>query len=383
MSRLDEIFSDALQHEATTPSGEQLAAVAEVTIHRARRHRRARAAVEVVAALVIVAAGFVVGSMVLGSDATPPAGTPGPSAPWPEPITEADSRMPQAPSMTGLDWDHVDASWDVEFASYVNLADGRPGYTVAAYLTPPGGQRLLAYSDGAFDMANPVLLGWDSIRREALVLNLETNELAVVNLRTGVSVAIDNAALGDIRGGWPLGKASDGKSYFVLAAPAVTGGVADTIFRFDGGAAVPVFSVSGLRTSPVWNDTVAMSTGQGLEIRDVKRHASTIIAGTKNCSFVAWTVKGTFMAQCVTSDDKTNTVEVDPGTGKTTPAADIDPFSVQWSAIDRTRLLTGASLAYTNATPPQVDNGGGATVDLGAGFTSTPDTYSVLFGTRS
>ena len=85
MSRLDEMFSDALQREATTPSGEQLAAVADVTVHRARRHRRVRATVEVLAALVVVGAGFVVGAIVMGGNATPPVSPPAPPAQTPRP----------------------------------------------------------------------------------------------------------------------------------------------------------------------------------------------------------------------------------------------------------------------------------------------------------
>ena len=88
MTRLDEMFTEALQRQATTPSDERLTAVAEVTVHRARRHRRARAAVEVVGTLVVVGVGLFVGSTLLGGNATPPAATTVPT-PAPNPIVDA------------------------------------------------------------------------------------------------------------------------------------------------------------------------------------------------------------------------------------------------------------------------------------------------------
>ena len=57
----------------------------------------------------------------------------------------------------------MDASWDVEFASFVNVYPETTGSTVAIYLTPPDGERLARLRDPrVFPSANPMLLAFGS-----------------------------------------------------------------------------------------------------------------------------------------------------------------------------------------------------------------------------
>jgi len=376
MTRLDEMFTDALQRQATTPSDERLAAVAEVTVHRARRHRRARAALEVVGTLVVVGVGLFVGSTLLGGNATQPAVTPAPSLGG----VHVDVRMPQAPAMTEDDWARMDASWDVELASFVNVEAS--GYTVAAYLIPPDGQRLVAYANSEFQVANPVLLAWDSDTREALILDDETYDLWVLDLRTGLYSNMNQSALGDIVAGGPAGKSTDGKSYFVLAARDAKNVPNEQLYRFEGGAARPVPHADGSSASSLWENMVVQRVNDQFEVLNVQTGDTVSLSVGADCVFVAWTTRGTGKITCGTSaDDDLTTVEFDPVTGTSTPTAVIDYFSDPWSAIDGTRLLAGSPSTADRALP-RLDNGDGVVIDLGADFTSTPDTYTVIFGTR-
>lgn len=399
MSSLDEMFNDALQREATTPSDERLAAIAEVTIHRARRHRRARAAVEILATGVVVGAGFVVGAMIMGGDATTPVTTPTPppSVPTPAPIVDvkADARMPQAPPMTDDDWSQVATSWDAELANFKNVYPVTTGSTVGIYFTPPGGERKLAYSSDAFPIENPKLLAFDPSTNTALVYAPGPATLNTLNVNGGSLAEIQWDIPQTPYDARPLGRASDGSSLFLLETVATNGEITSTIYREDGDSFVAIHA-GQFDASPVWEDWIVVYENDVLNVVDAmgieSTHELTQLAG---CSFDVWNGDSTFTATCPTSQDRTgNIYAVNPENGATDliwADADLDSLTTDLSPLTAFNWID-ANRRSTNiqpfggqyyAVPPDVYGPGDEVADLSADFVNIPDQYTMIFGTRN
>jgi hypothetical protein len=383
VNSLDELFGEALDRKAVPTTQERRSAVAEVTVRSARRRRRLRAGGQAFAVVAVIGLAAAAGVLVLGSrDAGPtnPAPTTGTTK---APIEElkADPRMPAAPQMTADDWASQDGAWDAEFASVQNTAGAGSSTAVALYLTAPGGTRELAFATPSFPMRAPVMLAFDSTTRGLLVFDRDTKTLASVDVMTGDQTPINWQLNGTLSDAWPLGRAlGGGDGYFVLETADSDGNLADSVFDLKNGVGTGV-ELPGWSPSPVWVMDVVTHTDAGLALGVVFADDLTTFDGTTGCTFRNWNTDGTFDVVCdVTNDSDGSVINVSPGTGDVTPAADADAPVV--NAIDRTRTWTGAGTSGVKLTPPTVDNGDGTTVDLGDGFVSTPDSYSVIFGVR-
>jgi len=398
VNSLDELFGEALDHAAMPTTQERRAAVAEVTVHGARRKRRMRAMSEAIGTLAV--AGVAVAGVALAvanNDAGPanpqPSLSPDQPAPSPSPVVTAfsaeDASMPLEPPMTADDWASLDSSWDVEFAAMTNPGD-EGGSSAQLYLTPPGGERKFAYGYPRFDLTAPILLAYQPGKFQALVYDGDTKTLNSVDFATGAVTQIANMLGTPIERAWPLGRAQDGSAVFAMETTDAEGRAEITVYVYSEDSAQGV-SGGWSAVGPVWgNRFVAKRDGTTYAV-DVTGRTSTheFTAVPQDCDFTAWTLAGTFVVECGATDTEAGTLlAIDPATGAQEdlgPArfAPDDPVAAVMAehAIDSTRWWQGDGTSGRKIFPPAVYAGEELAI-LSTGFIAPPDSYAVIFGIR-
>jgi hypothetical protein len=406
VNSLDELFGEALDRAATPTTQERRAAVAEVTVHGARRRRRVRAVGQAAGTLVVAAVVVGAGALLLNRTDAPPAnGTPTPTQPAPSasatqaPIvtTEADPRMPQAPAMTREDWADAGVLWDAELASFRNISPVTTGSTLAIYLTPPDGTRKLAYATANYPDAYPALVAFDPATHLALVFNSGPRTISAVNLGTGAISDFQIAHEDTLVAARSLGRLLDGTDVFFLETVSTGGEYTQTVYRLDGDTPVPQHTAQLIGISRVWGNTVITQEADAMVLLDISSDGSyRRFPALVGCSFQVWNQDGSFVVNCPGDQDATGDYySVDPATGaKTLLWADqsYESFDVEdpefttiadRSWIDTTRSYEASDLGLGAVQlPPTVYDTRGDTVDLGADFASIPESYAVIFGVR-
>lgn len=406
MTSLTQMFDDETRPRAASDAA-AIDRVANLTVSGAKRRRAVRVGAQTLAAVVVAGVVVAGGSMLLGrGDATPPAvsETPSPTpsasphATPPGEITVADSRLPQALPMTDADWDRLDASWDIEFAAFINVGPDASGSTAAAYVTEPGGERLLAYASATLDVAAPILLGWHPASAVVTLFDRDANMTVVLDLRTGVATATESPSGLQLHGAHPLGMGPDGRAYFAAELAEANGEVTFTAFVQEETHAQGVLGEGVWEMSPLWEGLSVYRGEDGLGVADLPGGTvGEAIEGTETCQFRSWTLEGAFTAQCGTTNDTEGAViEFDPATGAATeliPVQDLEaatgedgpaPIDTtpEFTAIDSTRRLVGPGAWGYSLRPPSVIEAGGEVRDLAEAFANIPDSYAAVFGWR-
>jgi len=401
MNPLDEMFGEALERQALDTTATQRAAVADVTVQGARRHRRARAGVQAVVAVAVVGFAAVIGSLALGQGEVAPAEpTPTLTQPQPDVTTEPnldyasviDERFAQAPQMDANDWANVTLGWDAEIASFIGGGKEGFGSVVAIYLTPPGGSRMLAYATANTDMVSPILLAFDASTRSVMLIDQPASGgVSTLNLETGligeVALFLDEPTSTFV----PLGKLSNGDSLFVVSTVDSNSEYTWHVFRTFNNTAVPVIE-GRFSLSTVWNDRFVVIQDGEFTFVDADGTPPPSIDGADGCDFASWNTDGSFVAICGASQTHTGTyVQVDPDTGEVATLwedAEWETGSAMPESLTEDHALDGVrswrselanSLPYA---PPVLYSDGVQVADLADGFGEPPAGYGVIFGAR-
>ena len=396
MNTLTQMFQDETQPRSLTDA-EVLYRIADGTVTRAKRRRAVRVGTQSFVTLLVVGVAAVIGANLLThSDAAPPAAStsPVPTAPVILPASDPDSRLPQAPPMTDADWGQVATSWDVEFASFLNIYPQTTGSTVAMYLTPPDGERKLAYSAETFPDEYPSLLGFEPDTKSALIYSPGKRTFLSLDFETGVMTDVALRVGGTVRGAAPLGRASDGISMFYVETVATDGEITSWIYRLEEGSAIQV-RAGQFDVSPVWGEQLVVYEGGVLSVMDAAGVASSHeLPALYGCQFQVWNADGTFTVICPTSQDRTGdyySVNTDTGAMEVLWAdADLESLTTdlgpltEFNWIDSVRRTTPwwSGPGIPSSVPPVVHGPDDAVADLSEGFLNTPDTYQVVFGAR-
>ena len=402
MNTLDELFGEALDREALSTTHERRAAVAEVTIHGARRQRGVRGTVRVLGLAAVVGVAAFVGSLVFAhGDVAPTHPTSTPTQPAPNVTTEpdldyasvTDDRFPQAPQMTADDWDAVTLAWDAELVSFVGGGKDVYGSVTAIYLTPPGGTRMLAWATNTVDLGFPTLLSFDATTR-SVMLNDTANSDAVrtLNLVTGVLGEAPLNLAEPISGYVPLGKISNGDSIFLVNTVSSKAEYTQHVFRTFDNTAVPVIE-GQFALSTLWNDRFVVIQDGEFTFMDGDGTPPPSIAGADGCDFATWNTDGTFIVSCGATPARTGTyLEVDPESGEVStlwedtewdPASALPESLTHDHALDRVRSWRSALANSLPLEPPVILADGVEVADLTEGFGEVPKSYGIVFGIQN
>lgn len=332
---------------------------------------------------------------------------------------EADS-----PPMTAEAWLQVDSSWDVlEVAA---PGDGGPNTrgVYAVYLTPPGGERRLAFARAGLPDSTPRALAWDPGALVMLLANA-ANEFRVTDMQTGAYATLASPVEGDSIGQViPLGRASDGRNYIAIYQGEEYDHVQVVAWDATGWRGAVDLGNGGV--SPLQGDIAVLNQGGVLRTYNVVTgQQGPVIGGLDGCWFYGWATATEFSAECVTAPGNAELLGASiEGTampqdlgpsgrsmdlGRDTPGqlagtplvfqrngegvevlvltdeglhlVAAVPFGsapdVVTLAADSRWLLIGAS-----AFPSVVDTRRGTLEDLGEGFGSVPGTIAFLAGNR-
>jgi len=384
MTTLEELFADGLARQSDAVAEPDFAALEGAVLGGARRRRRIRIAGQLAVTCVATAIAVGVASvLVRNTDAPPPAATPTPSSALPTPAARprasADPLMPQAAAITEAQWRQVDASWDIELATLKNADPSTESITL--YLTPPGGDRLVAYADVQFPVADVSLLGFDAGERSLYLFGGQERQLLTLNLTTGSLSATDFQIDGEtLLGAFTLGQTPEGKGVIVLNYFNEAAGTETYhVFVIEGDHAAENFAGPGVPVAMLSGD-VLTGSDSGYAIHPLDGSAITTVPA-RDCSFISWSTDGTITAWCGPPDGSTGqTIEIDPTTGEQREVA-ASPDT--WTPIDSSRAWRSFRDHSVVQGPPLLDNGDGTITDLSDGFLRVPDGYSVIFGVRS
>ncbi|MGC4175247.1 hypothetical protein [Demequina sp.] len=402
MNSLDRLFGEALDRAAMPTTQERRGAVAEVTVHGARRRRRVRAAAQVGGALALAAVLVLAAGLFLNrADAPPANATPTPPQPTPSAIasappdvaTELDPRLAPARAMTGEDWNNLSLTWDAEMASFIGGGKDVYGSVLAIYLTPPGGSRILAYSNSTSFTEAPSLLGFDAETRSAIVGGLSpTGGVSALNLLTGDITDMPLGLEEPVSGSAALGKLSNGDSLFAVGTVGSNNSYEVHVFRTFNNTAIPVTS-GEFDVSPVWGDRLVVTTDDAFTFLDADAEPPAEIPAPEDCAFFAWHTDGTFVAMCgFSTGEITQYQQVDPEAGTSTVLweraedGSEDPLPASLDeprAVDQVRAWVGLGIGIAPALPiepPQVYENGVQVADLADGFSEQPKSYGIIFG---
>ena len=253
-----------------------------------------------IAALVGLAVGVVMWPQAQASE-TAPSPTAS-SAPSVAAALPPDSRYPQAPELNATSWKQVDASWDLEVVAYAGGGSiTHPEGSLAAYLSPPGGERHLAFYREGVDPPDLTALGWDPKSMLLLLGSKMTRTFAVADLHSGALTPLDPPGLNpeaikEIQG---LGRGSDGRIYVTMVAKDPGGGTTLhlTSWAADGWAPVTHTDFDGM--SRLSGDTSVAITEDGVVSLDVVSGIeSDRFANASECEFVTWSTAADFVVGC-------------------------------------------------------------------------------------
>lgn len=396
MNSLDELFSEALDRAAMPATQERRGAVAEVTVHGARRKRRARAIGQAVGTLAVAGIAITAAALLLGGNDAPPASQPSPSAILTAPPDAAkalDPRLAPAPAMTGEDWSNLSLTWDAELVSFIGGGKDGYGSVLAIYLTPPGGSRLLAYSNSTTFIQAPTLLGFDAQTRSAIVGGLSpSGGVSALNLLTGAVTDMPLDLADPVSGVAPLGKLSNGDSLFLAITVDSNSDYTDHVFRTFNNTAVPV-TAGRFDVSPVWGDRLVVTTDEAFTFLDADGTPPADIPAPPDCAVDFWNTDGTFVAMCgFSTGNISEYLQADPESGTSTVLWDNQdggnasgPSDAigEIRAIDQVRAWSGVGLGVTPGfpmQPPVLYENGKQVADLAEGFSEAPKSYGIIFG---
>ncbi|MGC4175249.1 hypothetical protein [Demequina sp.] len=333
--------------------------------------------------------------------------------------------FPDAPRMTSALWGQVDASWDLLAASASSAVAPQSKTALAVYVSAPGGERHLAFaSDGLPDGPLDVI-AWDPEARTALVATGDSS-FRVANMQTGTYTELASPIDGPVENVYPLGRASDGRTYLRFMMGEQSGG-SIAIVAWDGR------SWGSLDEPPIgFANRLAGDVAIGHDDRElvtynvVTRQKSGPLPGLADCYFQSWATDTDFSALCTpqSQDDRPNAVSASIQQGKVSDLGTAITGSVEWSDVptnwtgtpvvvqlegehilvsvrteqglhpagtmDRAYapvIVTRAAdsrwlLIASSDLPYLLDAERGTLLDLSEGFTFIPESYAFLPGTR-
>ena len=267
-------------------------------IAQVRRPRTiAWAAVVPIAAVVAV----ILGTVAWGA-AQPGAPTPSATPSGTATAATPDGRFPLAPELTADLWDRVDASWDLEVADYPGGGtSARPRGDLAAYVTPPGGERYLAYFEHGVLPADLRGFAWDPEARQLLLASGEAQEFAVIDLRSGTRSQVTPPGVGanvlwDVT---TLGRGSDGRTYLAIETFPEGRDAATLVVGWDGDGWGPVRGGDYRGASPLSGDLVVMTRPGVVATLDVVTGVESAPFGeASDCEFRTWATTVDFTVRC-------------------------------------------------------------------------------------
>jgi len=252
-----------------------------------------------VIALVAASAGLIAGTAGWAtSDKQPDAGHPTAS---PEPSASPhviDARLADAPRMTDAAWDQLDETWDVLVVSLPGVESApRPRGGYAVYLTPPGGERMLAFDRDGLDDSLVTPVGWDPATG-FMLLTTPGNSFRVAQMRNGDYAEIASPVAEDLQGVSGLGRASDG---FLRVALEVEedGNVEQLIGSWRGSGWESVVDGGYDSVGTLSGDTlIGTRDGRTYAYDVVTGVESAPIPGLEECVFGTWATETDFSMLC-------------------------------------------------------------------------------------